>query len=96
MNDADLAQLGSAETPSDAPPVASAQEHEITLEEALSVAVLMQQKGRIDDAEKICRAVLEGIPDHPDALHFLALAIHRRGAHAEAEAIIERLGSGLP
>jgi predicted TPR repeat methyltransferase len=89
MNDADLAQLGSAETPSDAPPVAGAHEHEITLEEALSVAVLMQQQGRIDDAEKICRAVLEGIPDHPDALHFLALAIHRRGAHAEAEAIIE-------
>ncbi|MGH8219325.1 MAG: tetratricopeptide repeat protein [Steroidobacteraceae bacterium] len=83
--------------PPGAVPASSAErEHEVTLDEALSIAVLLQQRGRLDDAEKIYRAVLEGIPEHADASHFLGVLAHQRGDDAEAAALIEALLARFP
>ncbi len=71
-------------------------EQDLSIEEALSVAVLLQQKGRMDDAEKVCRAVLEAVPGHPDALHFLSLSLHRRGANEEAVSTLESVLERFP
>ncbi|WP_164707984.1 tetratricopeptide repeat protein [Paraburkholderia phosphatilytica] len=44
--------------------------------------------GRVDEAERGYRALLEHEPHHADALHLLGTLLHRRGAWIEAEALI--------
>jgi predicted TPR repeat methyltransferase len=72
------------------------EERAVTVDEALSVAVLMQQQGQLDDAQEIYRKVLAALPGHPDAAHFLGLLLHQRGDHAGAAALIERLLAEYP
>jgi predicted TPR repeat methyltransferase len=64
---------------------------EVPLEEALSVVVVLQRQHRPEDAERVCRVLLELFPDHPDVQHFLALSVHQLGRHAEAEAVLESM-----
>lgn len=78
------------------PAVVGENVREISLEEALSVVVLLQRQHRTEDAERLCRTLLEAFPDHPDALHFLALSVHQRGQHAEAVRIIEGILARYP
>ena len=42
---------------------------ELTLDEAMACAVECLKNGQMDEAEVICRKILEVAPDHPDALH---------------------------
>ena len=37
------------------------------------------QAGRIQDAERVCRGILEQKPDHAEALHLLGVVCHRLG-----------------
>lgn len=57
---------------------------ELTLHEALELAVRYQQAHQFDAAETIYRRVLEALPDQADALHFLGVLLHQRGKSAEA------------
>jgi predicted TPR repeat methyltransferase len=63
---------------------------EVTLEEAMAMAILFQKHGQLADAESLYREVLKAVPDHPDALHFSGVLAHQQGRSDEAIALIER------
>ena len=63
---------------------------EVSLEEAMSIAILLQKNGQLADAEGVYRKILEKAPDHSDALHFSGVLAHQQGRSEEAVALIER------
>ena len=62
---------------------------ELTLEEAVSFAILLQKNEQLADAQEVYRRVLETVPDHPRALHYAGVLAHQQGRNAEALALIE-------
>ena len=63
---------------------------EISLADALAIAVRMHSEGHLDDAETIYRRILEVVPDEPDALNFLGMIAMTRGRRTEAVELIKR------
>jgi len=63
---------------------------ELTVEQAVELALSIQKRGRLDAAEEIYRRVLETVPEHVDALHFLGIARYHRGQRDEGLALIRR------
>jgi predicted TPR repeat methyltransferase len=63
---------------------------ELTLEEAVSLAVLLQKNEQLVEARELYRRVLEMAPDHPHALHYAGVLAHQQGRSDEAVALIER------
>src|SRR4029079_14144422 len=51
---------------------------------AFREAVALHRKGRLAEAEKCYRQILERHPDHFDSLHLLGVVYSQRGKHAEA------------
>lgn len=75
--------MSSTEETSEAP-------RELTLAQAVELAQAMQRRGRLDAAEEIYGRVLAAEPSQVDALHFLGLCRHHRGAQEEGIALVER------
>lgn len=69
---------------------------EVTVSEAVSLAVQLHRQGDLDEAETIYRAVLERVPNHADALNFLGVLADQRGRSAEAERLISRAVALVP
>ena len=63
---------------------------ELTLEEAVSFAILLQKNKQLVEASEVYRRVLETAPDHPRALHYAGVLAHQQGRNDEALALIER------
>jgi predicted TPR repeat methyltransferase len=63
---------------------------ELTLEEAVALAILLQKNEQLTEAEKVYRQVLETMPEHPVALHYAGVLAHQQGKSDEALALIER------
>jgi len=63
---------------------------ELTLEEAITVAILLQKNEDYTAAHEVYRRVLEAAPDHPRALHYAGLLAHQQQRNDEALALIER------
>jgi predicted TPR repeat methyltransferase len=63
---------------------------ELTLEEAISLAILLQKNEQFVEAEQVYRRVLETVPNHPRALHYAGVLAHQQGRNDEALALIER------
>jgi predicted TPR repeat methyltransferase len=63
---------------------------ELTIDEALQVAMELHRLGQLDNAELLYGRILEAAPEHPDAMHFLGIALHQRGRNQEAIGWIER------
>jgi predicted TPR repeat methyltransferase len=63
---------------------------EVSLDEAIAIAILFQKTGRLADAERVHRAILAVAPDHPAALHFAGVLAHQQGRNDEALALIGR------
>ena len=63
---------------------------EITVDEAVAFAVDWMKQGRFNDADRICRALLDLEPDNAAALHYSGILAHKRGDNAEALALIGR------
>ena len=63
---------------------------ELSLDEAVALANLLQRHEQLDEADALYRAVLEREPQHVDALHFSGVLAHRRGHHDDAAALIEQ------
>ena len=71
---------------------------ELSVADALALAVHAHRLGDLEDAEKLYRRVLEASPDHADAMHFLGVLMHHRGRSEEAVEVIRRsiaLGPGI-
>ena len=69
---------------------------EITVPDALELAVKCHRDGHLDAAEKIYQTVLEAVPEQPDALHFLGVLAHQRGDSPQAIKLIRRAIELLP
>jgi predicted TPR repeat methyltransferase len=63
---------------------------ELTLEEAVSLAILLQKNEQLVEARELYRRVLDKAPDHPRALHFAGVLAHQQGRNDEALALVER------
>jgi predicted TPR repeat methyltransferase len=63
---------------------------ELTLEEAVSFAILLQRNEHFVEAHEVYRRVLEMAPDHPRAVHYAGVLAHQQGRNEEALALIER------
>src|SRR4030095_14647598 len=63
---------------------------ELSLEEAVSVAIILQKSGQFVAAREGYSRVLEMAHDHPRALHYAGLLAHQEGRNEEALALIER------
>ena len=63
---------------------------ELTLEEAVSLAILLQKNKQFVEAGEVYRGVLETVPDHPRALHYAGVLAHQQGRNDEALALMER------
>jgi predicted TPR repeat methyltransferase len=61
----------------------------LTLDEAVAVALALQQAEQWAAAEEIYRTILEAAPDHADALHFSGVLAHQCGRSDDAVALIE-------
>jgi len=72
---------------------------ELSVDEALAVAISLHRSGDFDTAETLYNRILEAAVDHPDALHFLGLLNHERGEDDKAIELIRRaiaVNPGLP
>ena len=63
---------------------------EVSLEEAMSIALLLQKNGQLADAEGVYQKILEIAPDHADALHYAGVLAHQQGHSERAVELIER------
>ncbi len=63
---------------------------EVSVEDALSLALQAHRVGHLDDAEALYRRIIEGDPSQPDAVHFLGVLLHQRGKSEEAIELIEQ------
>ncbi len=73
-----------------------AEPEQLTLSEALALALALHKDGHFDEAEALYRKVLEAAPEHPDALHYLGVLSHHTGDSETAVALIERAIARLP
>ncbi len=62
----------------------------LSLDEAISIAVLLQQNEQWTVAADIYRSILEAAPDHPAALHYSGVLAHQQARSEQALALIER------
>jgi predicted TPR repeat methyltransferase len=63
---------------------------EVSLDEAMAIAVLFQKNGQLTEAEAVYRKILDVAPDHVDALHFQGVLAHQQGKSDEAISLIEK------
>ena len=63
---------------------------ELTLEEAVSIAILLQKNEQLVEAQELYRRVLETAPNHPNALHYSGVLAHQQGRTDEAVMLIEK------
>jgi predicted TPR repeat methyltransferase len=75
-----------------APPLeeSEAPSRQLTLDEAVALAILLQKNDQLVEAQEIYRRVLETDPDHPSALHYSGVLAHQQGRSDEGLALIER------
>jgi predicted TPR repeat methyltransferase len=62
----------------------------VSLDEAIAIAIQLQQNEQWTAAADIYRRILDVAPDHPDAVHYSGVLAHQQGRSAEALALIER------
>jgi predicted TPR repeat methyltransferase len=62
----------------------------VSLEEAVSIAIRLQQNDQWVAARDMYRRILEVAPDYADALHFSGVLAHQEGRSEEAVALIQR------
>jgi predicted TPR repeat methyltransferase len=63
---------------------------ELSLSDALALAIYLHRSEQWDDAQLLYRRILEAAPEQPDALHFLGVLSHQRGRSEAAIDLIER------
>jgi predicted TPR repeat methyltransferase len=74
----------------------SAEPAEVSIEDALKLAIAMHRDNQLDNAETLYRRILELLPAHPDALHFLGLLERQRGHSREATELMRKAVAAAP
>jgi tetratricopeptide (TPR) repeat protein len=69
---------------------AGAPARELTLDEAIDVAILLQKHEQLAAAAEVYRRVIEAAPEHPRALHYAGVLAHQQGRTDEAIALLEK------
>jgi predicted TPR repeat methyltransferase len=69
---------------------------ELTLEEAVTLAILLQRNGQLVEAQELYRRVLDMAPHHAQALHYAGVLAHQQGRTDAAVALVERSLALLP
>lgn len=89
--DTDATQAAAAMLPADA--------KELTLDDALQLAVRMHQDKRLVGARTLYQRILEAVPEHPDATALLGLVEHQLGRSDDGVLLLRRaiaLAPGFP
>ena len=68
---------------------------ELTLEEAVSFAILLQKNQQFAEATAVPAGIVTS-PDHPRALHYAGVLAHQQGRNDEALALIARSFALVP
>jgi predicted TPR repeat methyltransferase len=63
---------------------------ELTLDEAVELAILLQKNDQLAAARELFSRVLETAPDHARALHYAGVLAHQEGRSGEAITLIEK------
>ena len=63
---------------------------QLSIDQAMQLALQHHQARQVDQAEAIYRRVLQIQPDQADALHYLGVLLHQRGQSAEGWKLLER------
>ena len=71
-------------------------ERELSVDEALQLAIHMLRIGESDEAGRICALLRRLEPNHPDVLHYSGVLAHHQGRGDEAIALIQRSLELLP
>jgi len=69
---------------------AEAPARELTLDEAIDVAILLQKNEQLEAAAEVYRRVIEAAPEHPRALQYAGVLAHQQGRTDEAMALLEK------
>ncbi len=69
---------------------------ELTLEEALEIAIQLQQDDRLVEADAVYSQILAAAPDHPRALHYAGVLAHQLGRGSDGIALMERSLAAVP
>jgi len=69
---------------------------ELTIEQALQMALRHHQAGDLARAEHMYRRILDHVPQHPDALHLMGVLASQNGQHEAAVGFIEKAISVNP
>jgi predicted TPR repeat methyltransferase len=64
--------------------------HDISLEQAIALAIECQRNGRLTDAEALYREILTADPDRADALHYAGVLAYQQGRAEEATVLLEK------
>jgi predicted TPR repeat methyltransferase len=67
-----------------------AEDRALSLDEAVSLAILLQQNEQWAAASEVYHRILEVAPDHADALHYSGVLAHQQARSEQAVALIER------
>ena len=71
-------------------------EKQVTPEQALKLAMELQQQQRLDEAESIYKTLLELQPNNPDILHYFGILLYQTGQSNEAINYIKQALEILP
>ena len=63
---------------------------ELTVDEAVMLAILLQKNEQLAEAADLYQRVLAAAPNHPQALHYSGVLAHQQGRHDEAIALVEK------
>jgi len=69
---------------------------EVTIGQALEYAIRLHRSAQLDAAETLYSRIIEAVPDHADAMHFLGVLHHQRGNSAQAIALIREASKLIP
>lgn len=77
-------------------PPAQAQSQSLSIDQAMQRAAQLQSAGRLQDAERVIRTILQAKPEHAHALHLLGLLAYQAGQPAKAVDVIQRAIAAAP
>ena len=69
---------------------------DLTLDEAVALAIVLQKDGQLVAAGELYRRVLDVWPTHADALHYAGVLAHQQGHSDRAVALIEQSLAAAP